>query len=112
MIKCMGIILKERTREIMCSQRFFNNREHNCMKKNHNNPLNLYGTYCVGALRTAITSCFIDDRITEQEINYVKEVISKFRESEIENSSPSSFDKEEVKSQWKQWLAGFDKSGD
>ena len=45
--------------------------------------INPFGPYFVGALKTAITSCFINGRINEQQIDFAKEVISKFREAEI-----------------------------
>ena len=35
---------------------------------------------------------------------FVKETLSRFRETEIDQSSFSNTDKEEMKSQWKQWL--------
>lgn len=45
--------------------------------------INPFGPYYAGALRTAIASCFINGKISEQQIDFVKEVISKFREAEI-----------------------------
>ena len=66
-----------------------------------NNP---FGAYFEGAYRAAIASCFIGGRISEQQIDFVKEVVSKFREAEIDHLSLSDSDKEEQKSQWKQWL--------
>ena len=66
--------------------------------------INPFNAYCDGALRTAITSCLINGRISEQQIDFVKEVISKFREVEIDNSSLPVSDKENLKHQWKQWL--------
>ena len=47
----------------------------------NNNP---FGPYCAGAFRAAIASCFICGKISEQQIDFVN--------------------KEEMKSQWKQWL--------
>ena len=38
--------------------------------------INPIGPYYAGALRTAIASCFINGKITEQQIGFVKEVIS------------------------------------
>lgn len=49
-------------------------------------------------------SCFINGRISEQQIDFVKEVIAKFRESEIDHLAISSSEKETLKGQWKQWL--------
>lgn len=66
--------------------------------------INPFGAYYDGALSTAITSCLINENISEQQIDFVKEVISKFREAEIDNSSLSNSDKENLKHQWKQWL--------
>lgn len=66
--------------------------------------INPFEPYYAGALRTAIVSCFINGRISEQQIDFVKEVISKFREAEIDHLSLSPSEKEELKSGWKQWL--------
>ena len=65
---------------------------------------NPFGPYYAGALRTAIASCFINGRISEQQIDFVKEVISKFREAEIDHLAIPASEKEELKSGWKQWL--------
>jgi len=62
------------------------------------------GPYCAGALKTAIASCFINERISAQQINFAKELISKYREAEIDHLAISSLEKETLKSQWKQWL--------
>lgn len=37
----------------------------------------------------------------------MKEVISKFREAEIEHLGITALEKEELKSGWKQWLDGY-----
>lgn len=66
--------------------------------------INPFVPYYAGALRMAIASCFINGRISEQQIDFVKEVISKFREAEIDHLAISSSEKAELKSQWKQWL--------
>ena len=66
--------------------------------------INPFGPYYAGALRTAITSCFINGRISEQQIDFVKEVISKFREAEIDHLAITTTEKDELKNQWKQWL--------
>ena len=66
--------------------------------------INTFGAYYAGAFRTAITSCFINGKISEQQIDFVKETLSRFRETEIDQSTFSNADKEEMKSQWKQWL--------
>lgn len=66
--------------------------------------INPFGPYYAGALRTAIASCFINGKISEQQIDSVKEVISKFREAEIDHLAISQSEKEELKRQWKQWL--------
>lgn len=67
----------------------------------NNNP---FETYYAGAFRSALTSCFIGGKILEQQIDFVKETISRFREAEIDQSAFSDSAKEEMKSQWKQWL--------
>lgn len=66
--------------------------------------MNYWGAYTEGAFRAAIASCFINGRISEQQIDFVKEAISRFREKEIENLAVQSSEKEEMKKQWKQWL--------
>lgn len=65
---------------------------------------NLFEPYCSGALRAAFASCFIAGRIPEQQIDFVKKIISKFREEEIDQSAFPATKKEEMKSQWKLWL--------
>jgi len=66
--------------------------------------MNPIGQYYTAAFRTALTSCFINGRIPEQQIDFAKEVISKFREAEIDHLAISASEKEELKRQWKQWL--------
>lgn len=66
--------------------------------------INPFGPYYAGALRTAIASCFINGKIKEQQIDFVKEVILKFREAEIEHLGITVLEKEEVKRGWKQWM--------
>ena len=63
-----------------------------------------FGLYYAGAFRAALASCFIDGRISEQQIDFVKETILRFREAEIDQSAFSDSAKEEMKFQWKQWL--------
>lgn len=65
---------------------------------------NPFGAYFKGAFRAAIASCFIGGRISEQQIDFVKEVVSKFREAEIDHLSLPDSDREEMKRQWKLWL--------
>ena len=62
------------------------------------------GPYYAGALRTAIASCFINGKVSEQQIDFVKEVISKFREAEIEDLGISALEEEELKRGGRQWL--------
>lgn len=69
--------------------------------------INPFGPYYAGALRAVIASCFINGRISEQQIDFAKEVISKFREAEIDHLAISASEKEELKSQWKQWLDAY-----
>lgn len=59
--------------------------------------INPFGPYYAGALRTAIASCFINGKISEVQIDFVKEVISGFREAEIEHLGITVLEKEEVK---------------
>ena len=66
--------------------------------------INPIGPYFTGAFRTAIASCFINGKISEQQIDFAKEVISKFKEAEIDHLAITASEKEELKSQWKQWL--------
>ena len=40
----------------------------------------------------------------KREKDFVKEVLLKFREAEIDHLAFSASEKEELKSQWKQWL--------
>lgn len=65
---------------------------------------NPFGAYYTGAFRAAIASCFIGGQISEQQIDFVKEVVSKFREVEIDHLPIPDSDKEVLKRQWKQWL--------
>lgn len=46
----------------------------------------------------------LNGRISERQIDLVKEAISKFRESEIDHLAISASEKEDLKSGWKQWL--------
>ena len=66
--------------------------------------MNPFGPYYDGALKTALTSFLINGRISERQIDDAKELISKFREAEIDYLAIPESDKEELKSQWKQWL--------
>lgn len=65
---------------------------------------NPFGAYYAGAFRAAIASCFIGGQVSEQQIDFVKEVVSRFRETEIDHLSIPDSNKEELKRQWKQWL--------
>ena len=65
---------------------------------------NYFGAYLEGAFRAAIASCFINGRISEQQIDAVKEIISRFKEYEIEHAAITPERIEELKRQWKQWL--------
>lgn len=65
---------------------------------------NQLGAYYAGALRAAIASCFIGRRVSEQHIDFVKEVVLKFREAVIENSNISNIEKDELIKQYKQWI--------
>lgn len=69
-----------------------------------NNTFNPIEPYYAAAFRTAIMSCLVNGIIQEQELDAVKEAISKFKEAEIDHSALSDSDKEELKHQWKLWL--------
>ena len=60
--------------------------------------------YFAAAFKMAITSCLINGKIPEQQIDFAKEVISKIREAEIDHLAVSESKKEELKSQCRQWL--------
>ena len=49
--------------------------------------VNLFGAYFEGAFLAAIASCFINGRISEQQIDAAKEIISRFKEYEIEHAA-------------------------
>ena len=58
---------------------------------------NYLGAYLEGAFRAAITSCFINGRISEQQIDVAKEIISRFKEYEIEHAAIMPERREEQK---------------
>ena len=66
--------------------------------------VNLFGAYFEGAFLAAIASCFINGRISEQQIDAAKEIISRFKEYEIEHAAIMPEQKEELKRQLKQFL--------
>ena len=66
--------------------------------------VNLFGAYFEGAFLAAIASCFINGRISEQQIDAAKEIISRFKEYEIEHAAIKPEKKEELKRQLKQFL--------
>ena len=65
---------------------------------------NYLGAYLEGAFRAAITSCFINGIISEQQIDAAKEAFSKSKEYEIEHFAILPEKKEELKRQCKLWL--------
>ena len=65
---------------------------------------NLFGAYFDGAYRAALASCLINGKIPEQQIDVMKEAITKFREYEIEHAAIMPEKKEELKHQLKQFL--------
>ena len=65
---------------------------------------NYFGAYLEGAFRAAIASGFINGKISEQQIDNLKEAISKFKEYEIEHANIMPESREQLKRQWKQWL--------
>ena len=66
--------------------------------------VNLFGAYFEGAFLAAIASCFINGRISEQQIDAAKEIISRFKEYEIAHAAIMPEKKEELKRQLKQFL--------
>ena len=60
--------------------------------------------YFEGAFRAAIASGFINGKISEQQIDIIKEAISKYREDEIEHVAIMPERRGELKRQWKQWI--------
>lgn len=64
----------------------------------------LFGAYLKGALWTTIASCFINGRISEQQIDAAKEAFSKSKEYEIDHFAILPEKKEELKRQCKLWL--------
>ena len=66
--------------------------------------VNLFGAYFEGAFLAAIASCFINGRISEQQIDAAKEIISRFKEYGIEHAAIMPEKKEELKRQLKQFL--------
>ena len=65
---------------------------------------NYLGAYLEGAFRAAIASGFINGKISEQQIDIMKEAFSKSREYEIEHFAILPEKKEELKRQLKQFL--------
>lgn len=64
--------------------------------------LNTIGTYWEGALKAAFNVALFGVIVQEQQIDFVKEIVSKIREAEIDSLSVSRIQKEEMKHQWKQ----------
>ena len=62
---------------------------------------NYLGAYLEGAFRAAIASGFINGKISEQQIDIMKEAFSKSREYEIEHFAILPEKKEELKRQGK-----------
>lgn len=45
----------------------------------------------------------MNERISEQQIDLVKEIVSRYREAEIEHMPLLPVEKADLKLQWKQW---------
>lgn len=60
--------------------------------------------YFEGAFKAAIGACFIRGRVPEHQIDFVKEVVLRYREAEIDNLTLPPVDKERLKHQWKERL--------
>lgn len=70
------------------------------------NPL---ATYLEAAVSAAFGIFLFGGIVPEQQIDMVKEAISRYREAEIEQSSLGQVEKEEAKRQWKLWLETYTK---
>lgn len=71
------------------------------------NPTNIFGPYIKGAAEAAFGVFLFGGFYTEQQIEMVKEAISRFKESEIDQSLLPQQEKESIKRQWKQWLDAY-----
>lgn len=69
-----------------------------------NTNSNPFGSYCDSSFRAAIASCFISGRISEQQFDFIKGALSRFRETEIGMSEFPEAKKEGMKSQCKLWI--------
>lgn len=71
------------------------------------NPLNNLDAFYQGSVQAAFSVFLFGGYYTEQQIDIVKEAVSRYRESEIEQSALPLSDKEELKQEWKTWLDTF-----
>lgn len=67
-------------------------------------PVSLISPYFRGAAEAAFGVFLFGGFYTEEQIDMVKAAVSRFRESEIDQSSLPQQEKEGLKQQWKQWL--------
>lgn len=69
------------------------------------NPFGLINPFFRGAAEAAFGVLLFGGFCSEEQIDIVKEAVSRFRESEIDQSSLPQREKEILKQQWKQWLS-------
>lgn len=68
------------------------------------NPFGLINPFFRGAAEAAFGVLLFGGFCPEEQIDIVKEAVSRFRESEIDQSSLPQREKEILKQQWRQWL--------
>lgn len=71
------------------------------------NPFGLINPFFRGAAEAAFGVLFFGGFCTEEQIDIVKEAVSRFRESEIDQSSLPQHEKDIFKQQWRQWLESY-----
>lgn len=69
------------------------------------NPFSLINPFFRGAAEAAFGVLLFGGFCTEEQIDIVKEAVSRFRESEIDQSSLPQREKEILEQQWKLWLS-------
>lgn len=69
--------------------------------------INPISAYYDGALKAAFSVFLFNGVVREQHIDGAKELVSRFRESEIDNMSVSQDQKDEMKAHWKLCLESY-----
>lgn len=69
------------------------------------NPFGLINPFFRGAAEAAFGVLLFGVFCAEEQIDIVKEAVSRFRESEIDQSSLPQHEKEILEQQWKLWLS-------